>query len=38
MGRAEIPKPVRVLLVDDSPIVREAVASEFRAEPDFEIV
>src|SRR6201996_3365512 len=38
MERAEIPKPVRVLLVEDSATVREAVASEFRAEPDFEIV
>jgi CheY-like chemotaxis protein len=33
-----MPKPVRVLLVEDSATVREAVASEFRAEPDFEIV
>ncbi len=38
MERAEIPKPVRVLLVEDSATVREAVASEFRPEPDFEIV
>ena len=38
MERAEIPKPVRVLLVEDSAIVREAVASEFRPDPDFEIV
>ena len=38
MERAEIPEPVRVLLVEDSATVREAVASEFRAEPDFEIV
>ena len=38
MERAEIPNPVRVLLVEDSAIVREAVASEFRADPDFEIV
>jgi CheY-like chemotaxis protein len=36
MKRAEI--PVRVLLVEDSAIVREAVASEFRPDPDFEIV
>ena len=38
MERAEIPKPVRILLVDDSATVREAVASEFRPDPDFEIV
>jgi CheY-like chemotaxis protein len=38
MERAEIPKPVRVLLVEDSSTVREAVASEFRPDPDFEIV
>jgi DNA-binding transcriptional LysR family regulator len=38
MERAEIPNPVRVLLVEDSAIVREAVASEFRPDPDFEIV
>jgi DNA-binding transcriptional LysR family regulator len=38
MKRAEMPKLVRLLLVEDSAIVREAVASEFRAEPDFEIV
>jgi DNA-binding transcriptional LysR family regulator len=38
MERAEIPKPVRVLLVEDSATVREAVASEFRPDPDFEIV
>jgi DNA-binding NarL/FixJ family response regulator len=38
MERAEIPRPVRVLLVEDSATVREAVASEFRADPDFEIV
>ena len=38
MQRAEIPKPVRVLLVEDSAAVREAVASEFWADPDFEIV
>lgn len=38
MERAEIPKPVRVLLVDDSAAVREAVACEFRPDPDFEIV
>ena len=38
MERAEIPKPVRVLLVEDSAIVREAVASEFWPDPDFEIV
>ncbi len=38
MERAEIRKPVRVLLVEDSAIVREAVASEFRTDPDFEIV
>lgn len=38
MERAEIPKPVRVLLVEDSATVREAVASEFRPDRDFEIV
>ena len=38
MQRAEIPKPVRVLLVEDSAAVREAVALEFRPAPDFEIV
>jgi DNA-binding NarL/FixJ family response regulator len=38
MGRIEIRKPVRVLLVEDSATVREAVASEFRPDPDFEIV
>jgi DNA-binding NarL/FixJ family response regulator len=38
MERAEIRKPERVLLVEDSAIVREAVASEFRSDPDFEIV
>src|SRR5947209_2225099 len=38
MERAEIPEPVRVLLVEDSATVREAVASEFRPDPDFEIV
>jgi DNA-binding transcriptional LysR family regulator len=38
MKRAEIPKPVRVLLVEDSAAVREAVASEFRADHDFAIV
>jgi CheY-like chemotaxis protein len=38
MNRAKMPKPVRVLLVEDSAIVREAVASEFRPDPDFEIV
>jgi DNA-binding transcriptional LysR family regulator len=38
MQRADIPTPVRVLLVEDSATVREAVASEFRPDPDFEIV
>jgi DNA-binding transcriptional LysR family regulator len=38
MERVEMPKPVRVVLVEDSAIVREAVASEFRSDPDFEIV
>jgi two-component system response regulator DevR len=38
MRGAELPRPVRVLLVDDSEIVRVAVASEFRAAADFEIV
>jgi DNA-binding NarL/FixJ family response regulator len=38
MKRAETPKPVRVLLVEDSATVREAVASEFRPDPDFEMV
>jgi DNA-binding NtrC family response regulator len=38
MEPAEKPNPVRVLLVEDSATVREAVASEFRPGPDFEIV
>ena len=38
MEHAEIPKPVRVLLVEDSPTVREAIASEFEADPRFELV
>jgi DNA-binding transcriptional LysR family regulator len=38
MRRAEIATPVRVLLVEDSAAVREAVALEFRPAPDFEIV
>ena len=38
MERAEIPNPVRILLVEDSATVREAVASEFLPDPDFEIV
>ena len=38
MERAEQAKPVRVLLVEDNATVREAVASEFRPDPDFEIV
>src|ERR1700761_4538999 len=38
MQRAEIPAPVRVLIVEDSAAVRAAVASEFRDAPDFEIV
>jgi DNA-binding NarL/FixJ family response regulator len=38
MPRAERPRPVRVLLVEDSATVREAVASEFRPAPDFAIV
>ena len=38
MQRAEIRQPVRVLLVEDSAAVREAVALEFWPDPDFEIV
>jgi DNA-binding transcriptional LysR family regulator len=38
MERAKTPKPLRVLLVEDSAPVRDAVASELGAEPDFEIV
>ena len=38
MPGADRPRPVRVLLVEDSAIIREAVASEFRPDPDFEIV
>jgi DNA-binding NarL/FixJ family response regulator len=38
MERVETPKPVRVLLVEDSPTVREAIASEFEADPRFELV
>jgi DNA-binding NarL/FixJ family response regulator len=38
MERTEIPKPVHVLLVEDSAIVREAIASEFQADPRFEVV
>ena len=33
-----MPKLVRVLLVEDSAIVRAAVASEFRSDPDFQVV
>lgn len=38
MKQAEMCEPVRVLLVEDSAPVREAVASELRPDPDFEIV
>jgi DNA-binding NarL/FixJ family response regulator len=38
MERGKISKPVRVLLVEDSANVREAIASEFEADPRFEDV
>jgi chemotaxis response regulator CheB len=38
MEQAGTPRPVRVLLVEDSPTVREAIASEFEADPRFELV
>ena len=38
MKQADTPRPVRVLLVEDSPTVREAIASEFEADPRFELV
>lgn len=38
MKRADASKPVRVLLVEDQPLVREAIASEFRRDPDFDLV
>jgi DNA-binding NarL/FixJ family response regulator len=38
MARGQIRKPVRVIVVEDSAAVREAVASEFAADPRFEVV
>jgi DNA-binding NarL/FixJ family response regulator len=38
MERAEIPKAVRVLLVEDNATVRDAIATEFQADPRFELV
>jgi DNA-binding NarL/FixJ family response regulator len=38
MARGEIRKPVRVIVVEDSAAVREAVASEFAADARFELV
>jgi DNA-binding NarL/FixJ family response regulator len=38
MERADAPKPVRVLIVEDQPTIREAIASEFEPHPDFELV
>ena len=38
MKRADAAKPLRVLLVEDQPTVREAIASEFEPDPDFEVV
>jgi DNA-binding NarL/FixJ family response regulator len=38
MARREIRKPVRVIVVEDSAAVREAVTSEFAADARFEVV
>jgi two-component system response regulator DevR len=38
MERSDMSKPMRVCLVEDHAEIREAVASEFEPEPDFEIV
>jgi DNA-binding NarL/FixJ family response regulator len=38
MAREELRKPVRVVVVEDSAAVREAVASEFAADARFELV
>ena len=38
MARQEISKPVRVIVVEDSAAVREAVTSEFAADARFEVV
>ena len=38
MGRADASKPVRVLVLEDQPTVRDALASEFERNPDFELV
>ena len=38
MATGEIRKPVRVIVVEDSATVREAVASEFAADARFELV
>jgi DNA-binding NarL/FixJ family response regulator len=38
MARREIRNPVRVIVVEDSAAVREAVASEFAADARFEVV
>jgi DNA-binding NarL/FixJ family response regulator len=36
--RTAAPQAIRVLIVEDHAIFREAVASEFEREPDFEII
>jgi DNA-binding NarL/FixJ family response regulator len=38
MGRADASNPVRVLVVEDQPAIRQAIASEFERDPDFELV
>lgn len=38
MTQADTPRPVRVLLVEDSPTVREALASEFETDPRLQLV
>ena len=38
MEQGDTPRPVRVLLVEDSATVREALASEFEADARFELV
>ncbi|HNT73619.1 MAG TPA: chemotaxis-specific protein-glutamate methyltransferase CheB [Anaerolineae bacterium] len=30
--------PIRILIVDDSPVIREILTAMFRAEPDFEVI
>jgi DNA-binding NarL/FixJ family response regulator len=38
MEQADASKRFRVLIVEDQPTIREAIASEFELEPDFELV